>query len=166
MKLYYIPALLFSLTFISCKENPKEEKATDKTPLNIRKAEWLIGDWGSSSKDGDMTEHWHRVNDSVFKGESYIITAKDTLFAEVMVLDDVAGKMAFTASVPGQNEEKPVRFEMTAITDKEVTFENPAHDFPTKIVYTNPTPDSLVAIIYGKKDGKAISETFKMKRLQ
>lgn len=129
---------------------------------NIIKAEWLIGNWGNESAEGNLVENWVKVNDSVFHGESYFIVANDTVFAETIVLDDVLGKMVYTVTVPNQNDEKPVRFDMTSITDKEMVFENPSHDFPDKIVYTHPTPDSLVAVIYGKKDGKPASETFKM----
>ena len=129
---------------------------------NITKAQWLIGNWGNESAEGNLVENWVKVNDSVFHGESYFIVVNDTVFAETIVLDDVLGKMAYTVTVPNQHHEKPVRFDMTSITDKEMVFENPSHDFPDKIVYTHPTPDSLVAVIYGKKDGKPASETFKM----
>ncbi len=147
-----LPALIaLTLLSISC--------AKEK---NITKAEWLIGNWDNKSAEGYLVENWKKVNDSVFNGESYFIVGNDTVFAETVVLDDVSGKMAYTVTVPGQNAEKPVRFDMTSITDNEMVFKNPGHDFPAKIVYTHPSPDSLVAVIYGKKEGKPASETFKM----
>jgi hypothetical protein len=53
---------------------------------------------------------------------------------------------------------------MTKSNENEITFENPKHDFPNKIVYTKITNDSLVAVIYGKKDGKEMRENFPMKK--
>lgn len=152
----------------SCK---KEETGTtetaEKTPRQIEKAAWLTGNWGFTTEEGSLTENWVKVNDSVYHGESYFVTPKkDTVFAETVVLDEVAGKMTYTVSVPGQNDEKPVRFGLTKITDTEMTFENPQHDYPNKIVYTQAKPDSLVAVIYGKQKGEEKSETFTMKKIK
>jgi hypothetical protein len=72
--------------------------------------------------------------------------------------------MAYTVTVPDQNDAKPVRFEMTSITDKQVVFENPAHDYPNKIVYNKTAEDSLIAEISGLKKGKPASEQFRMTR--
>lgn len=149
--------------FISCKKTETPEKA----PRQIEKAAWLTGNWGFTSKEGSLTENWVKVNDSVYHGESYFVTPKkDTVFAETVVLDEVDGKLAYTVSVPGQNDEKPVRFDLTKITDTEITFENPKHDYPNKIVYTQVKPDSLVAVIYGKQKGESKSETFAMKKIK
>jgi len=160
--------ILFTLAagflFTSCKKQTPQETAP--LPKKIALATWLLGSWENSSAEGNLVEHWHKVNDSVFHGESYFIAGKDTLFAETVVLDDIDGNIGYTVTVPGQNEEKPVRFGMTSITGKEIIFQNPAHDYPDKIRYTHPTEDSLVAFIYGKKDGKPATEVFKMKKKQ
>lgn len=150
----------------------KKTETTEETPLpektlKLKNAEWLLGNWGSTSPEGRWVENWKKINDTVFNSESYfIVNEKDTVFGETVVLSQVKGNVDFTVSVPKQNDEKPVRFDMTGMTDKEMVFENPVHDYPTKIVYTEPVKDSLVAIIYGKKDGKDKSETFKMKRIK
>jgi hypothetical protein len=166
MKLMYVLAGI--MLVVSCKKSDSTTTViTEKTPLQIEKAAWLSGHWGASTPEGDLTENWVKVNDSVYHGESYFVTPKkDTVFAETVVLDDVAGKMAYTVSVPGQNDEKPVRFDLTKISDTEMTFENPQHDYPSKIVYTQIKADSLVAVIYGKQDGKDKSETFAMKKIK
>lgn len=163
-----IYALAGIALLVSCKKTETtSEKTTEKTPRQIEKAAWLTGNWGASTPEGNLTENWVKVNDSVYHGESYFVTPKnDTVFAETVVLDDAAGKMAYTVSVPGQNDEKPVRFDLTKITDTEMTFENPQHDYPSKIVYTQVQADSLVAVIYGKQNGKDKSETFAMKKIK
>ncbi|MFP9116017.1 DUF6265 family protein [Flavobacterium sp. RHBU_3] len=147
----------------SCKKEKEETPAPDR---QISKAEWLLGRWENPSKDGLYEETWVKANDSVLNGASYYISGKDTLFSETVVLDEVAGKMAYTVTVPGQNNEQPVRFDLTKITDTEIVFENPKHDYPNKIVYTQVKPDSLVAVIYGTQKGKPASENFPMKKVK
>ena len=155
----------------ACNKNPKEETTTT-TPepaatkyANLEKASWFLGSWGNTLPDGALTEHWKKANDSLYLGESYFVTTKgDTVFAETVELTETAGKMAYTVTVPDQNDAKPVRFEMTSITDKQVVFENPAHDYPNKIVYNKTAEDSLAAEISGLKKGKPASEQFRMTR--
>ena len=130
----------------------------------LQQAGWLIGTWENSSEIGDFTEIWTKANDSVYKAESYVVKRNDTLFSEFIKLEEVHGKLAYIVSVPGQNNEKPVRFEMTSGTDKEMVFENPEHDFPNKITYIKITDDSIVAIISGMQKGKPTKEEFPMKR--
>lgn len=161
-------ALVAIALLSSCKkEETKTVTTTEKAPRQIEKVAWLTGNWGFTTAEGSLTENWVKVNDSVYHGESYFVTPKkDTVFAETVILDEVGGKMAYTVSVPGQNNEKPVRFDLTKITDTEITFEAPTHDYPNKIVYTHVKPDSLVAVIYGKEAGKDKSETFPMKKIK
>jgi hypothetical protein len=47
-----------------------------------------------------------------------------------------------------------------------LVFENPKHDYPKKITYTQITEDSLEAEISGILEGKASSEKFSMKKIK
>lgn len=158
---------LAALLIISCKETPKEAPIATDTPNihpNMAKAEWFVGEWENKSAEGDLVENWKKLNDSLFMGESYFIVKGDTVFAEKVALADLYGKMSYNVTVPDQNNGETVSFEMTSVSDKEVVFENPQHDYPSKIVYTHVAEDSLVAVISGNKNGKPATETFKMKR--
>ena len=53
---------------------------------------------------------------------------------------------------------------MTDGGDDFMVFENPEHDFPTKITYKKINADSIVAEISGNRNGKQASELFPMKR--
>lgn len=164
MKLHTIPLLvILTLTVLtSCKKEIKTETPV-KTYSNLAKAEWFIGEWGNKSAEGELTERWKKENDSVYFGESYFVVGeKDTVFGEHVHLEDKNGKLSFIVTVPGQNDELPVTFEMTSSTDNQIVFENPKHDYPSKIVYKKVGNDSLVAEIYGVKKGKVASEKFLM----
>ncbi|MDP5200086.1 DUF6265 family protein [Flavobacterium sp. DG2-3] len=151
------------LLFASCKKEIKTEAPVKS--YTVEKASWFIGEWGNKSEEGELTERWKKVNDSVYFGESYfVVGGKDTVFGEHVNLEDKNGKLSFIVTVPGQNDELPVTFEMTSSTDNQIVFENPKHDYPSKIVYNKVGNDSLVAEIFGMKKGKTASEKFLMKK--
>ncbi|KGO78865.1 hypothetical protein Q763_16410 [Flavobacterium beibuense F44-8] len=150
------------LLFTACKEN-RETKT--KTYTELEKAEWVLGQWVNKSHDAEFSETWMKENDSVYAGESYFIrNSSDTLFAETMKLAETNGKLNMIITVPNQNDEKPVGFEMTSANDTLLVFENPAHDFPTKITYRKVNKDSLLAEISGLKEGETVSQKFPFKR--
>ncbi|OIQ17243.1 MAG: hypothetical protein BM557_08500 [Flavobacterium sp. MedPE-SWcel] len=150
-----ILGLLFCI-LTSCENN--------KDYPNIKKANWVIGNWTNTSPQGKLVESWQKTNDSVYNGESFFIKEKDTLFGEYVKLIETNGKLTYIVTVSGQNNDKPVRFEMTSITDSQIVFENPEHDFPNKIVYNNISKDSLVAEVSGMRNGKPDLQKFKMVR--
>jgi hypothetical protein len=150
--------LLLLLALVSCKDSDsnKNEK--------IKAASWLLGNWENKSADGNLTENWEKVNDSTFQAQSYYIKEKDTVHFESIILQQKGENLTYTATVKGQNNDKPVVFKLTTATDKQVSFENLKHDYPQKISYSQITPDSLVAKISGIQQGKPSSEQFSMKK--
>ena len=152
--------------FISCKKEAEAtEQAKIKTYQKLEQASWFLGEWANRSPEGELTERWKKVNDSVYHGESYfVIAGKDTVFADTVSLEEANGKLAYVVTVPNQNDAKPVRFEMTTANDSVIIFENPKHDFPNKITYNKIGNDSLVAEISGVKKGKPSAELFAMKK--
>jgi hypothetical protein len=153
-----ITFILLLLAIVSCKNSDSNEK--DK----IKAARWLLGNWENNSADGNLSETWKKVNDSTFQAESYFIKEKDTLHFETITLKQKGEELTYNAAVKGQNDDKPVSFKLTTATEKQLVFENPKHDYPQKISYTQITPDSLVAKISGIQQGKPSSEQFSMKK--
>ncbi|AOW09607.1 DUF6265 family protein [Flavobacterium gilvum] len=151
--------ILLLLVIISCKKNPE---ATEKD--QIKKANWLLGKWETKTDDGVLSESWKQLNDSTFQGESFFIKEKDTLHFETMTLQQKGEELFYNATVKGQNDDKTVPFKMTIITEKQLIFENPKHDYPQKITYSLIKKDSLVASISGIQLGKPSSESFGMKK--
>jgi hypothetical protein len=153
-----ITLLLLLLALISCKNSGSNEK--DK----IKEARWILGEWESKSADGNLSETWKKVNDSTFQAQSYFIKEKDTLHFESITLQQNGEVLSYNAIVKGQNSDKPVSFKLTNSTEKQLIFENPKHDYPKKIIYTQINEDNLVAEISGTLEGKATSEKFAMNK--
>jgi len=163
-----INSILFStlilVSFVCCKKEAKTEVPV-KTYSNLAKAKWFIGEWGNKSAEGELTERWKKENDSVYFGESYFVVGEnDTVFAEHVRLEETNGKLTYIVTVPGQNKELPVGFEMTSSKNNQIVFENPKHDYPNKITYSLVEKDSLIAEISGLKKGKPYTEKFVMKK--
>lgn len=166
--IYLISCTLFFL--ISCKEAhdsklPEKEITSTKYEA-VENANWLIGRWENNSAEGNLSEFWAKANDSTLLGESYFVIKNDTVFGEKVELMQRGNDFIFEARVAKQNDEKPVPFKLTKSSENELVWENPAHDFPNKIVYQKVGNDSLVAEIFGTKDGKAKNEVFKMKKVK
>lgn len=151
---------LLLLAIVSCKNSETAEKD------QIKSANWLLGKWESKIDEGDLSENWKQVNDSTFQGESFFIKGKDTLHFESITLQQKGEELFYNATVKGQNENKAVPFRLTSKTEKQLVFENPKHDYPQKIIYTQISKDSLVASISGVQLGKPSAEKFGMKKAE
>jgi uncharacterized lipoprotein YehR (DUF1307 family) len=152
--------ILLLLAIVSCKNAADNEK--DK----IKSANWLLGKWETKTADGNLSESWKQLNDSTFQGQSFFIKNKDTLHKESILLQQIGENLIYSATIKGQNENKAVAFKMTSGTEKQLVFENPKHDYPQKITYTQIKKDSLVASISGVQLGKPSSEKFGMKKTE
>lgn len=160
--------LCLGILLFSCKKNEETKvEPIAKTYKNLQKADWLIGEWGSTYPDGGvLTETWIKDNDSTFSAKTFFVTGKDTVFSEVVSLEERAGKLNYIANASGQNEGKPVAFELVSATGSRLVFENPKHDYPQKITYNKFENDSISAEIWGMKEGKQKSEIFPLKKLK
>ncbi|MGH9962382.1 MAG: DUF6265 family protein, partial [Pyrinomonadaceae bacterium] len=66
-----------------------------------------------------------------------------------------------TAQPSGQKE---ASFRLRQATDDSVVFENPAHDFPQRIIYRKHASGGLFGRIEGKRNGQERSIDFPMRR--
>jgi len=130
----------------------------------ITHAKWLIGSWKNQSAKTVDIETWKKLNDSTFIGRSYSLTGADTVSSEHIRMEQHKGKLYYIPTVKNQNGGKAVTFTLTSSNNKHLVFENPEHDFPQKITYTQITNDSLVAEISGTRKGRQKAIQFPMKR--
>jgi hypothetical protein len=125
---------------------------------------WVIGEWESQRGNTQLHEVWIRVNDTLYLGKSFMLAGSDTVFAESIRLELVNNQLHYTPTVRDQNGGMPVTFTLTSGQGHELVFENPNHDFPQRIIYANPSPDSLHARIEGLDNGTFRKVEFLMRR--
>jgi hypothetical protein len=132
----------------------------------LRKAMWLVGKWQNNTPKGVLSEVWRVKNDSTYAGRSSFVVGKDTVSSETVELALRGGKLLYIPTVKNQNGGQSVTFTEKTVTDFEMVFENPEHDFPQRITYTHMSGDSLVAVISGMADGREKSVKFPMQRIK
>ncbi|QTE36947.1 DUF6265 family protein [Mucilaginibacter gossypii] len=132
----------------------------------ITHAKWLIGSWKNQSAKTVDIETWKKLNDSTFIGRSYSLTGADTVSSEHIRMEQHKGQLYYIPTIKNQNDGKAVIFTLISSDNKHLIFENPEHDFPQKITYTQITNDSLVAEISGTKKGRQKAIQFPMKRVR
>jgi len=147
-----------SILLVSC--NSKEINKTE-----IKKLKWLIGGWENITNKMEMYESWEMKNDTVFYGESFALVNSDTVFFETMLLEQIGNDLLLTPTTKNQNDGNPITFKLISSIEGEFIFENKEHDFPQRIVYSNPKPDSLFAYIEGTKDGEYRKTEFPFKKV-
>ena len=133
---------------------------------HIKNIEWLAGDWQSVLAGRGPSESWKKINDSTLAGKAIFVVEKDTVFSEGLNLEERNHQLLYVPTVKDQNNNQPVTFTLTSLSQTEWVFENPAHDFPQKITYKRMGNDSIVAGISGIDRGQPRTEVFAMKRVK
>lgn len=112
---------------------------------------WLAGTWKINTGQGYVVETWEFLNDSTLEGRSvFVKSINDTILQESLELAFRKGQWTYTSAVQGQNDNKPVSFNVIFIGDAEFICENRLHDFPQRITYRR-IDNRLFASIEGRK---------------
>ena len=115
----------------------------------------LQGAWMMEGKEKIYGERWIKLPGDSLRGWGYSIKQKDTSFLEEVILTRKDGKWTYTPRTIGQGDGNPVTFTLTGGKQGTYVFENPAHDFPRRIIYRFVGQDSIHASI---DDGSGSAE--------
>ncbi|MGK0175730.1 MAG: hypothetical protein ACI9AT_002117 [Ulvibacter sp.] len=151
--------------FFSCKNEVKNEVISEEIEFSkIVELGWLEGTWTNINDESQSYEKWVQINDSTMSSFSYVMVKNDTVFVEVVNLQERLNDVFFTVKVPDQNDSEAVAFKLIPSDEGIFTFENKAHDFPKRITYSNPVKDSIHAWIEGVVEGESKRVDFLYKR--
>ncbi len=106
---------------------------------------WMTGDWQTAPGGRtQIEEHWTQPAGGSMLGMSRTVMGIRTLEFEYLRLEQRSDGIYYVAHpkarCPG------TEFKLTSLTTSEAVFENPAHDFPKRIIYKK-TEAGLVAKI-------------------
>jgi hypothetical protein len=121
---------------------------------------WLAGCWTMATPGRSVTEFWLPPAGGTMIGISRTVAGDRTTEYEFIVLRSGAAGVEYVARPSRQAE---AIFTATKISSAEAVFENPAHDFPTRIRYRL-AGGGLVATIDGKLNGKPRAIDFAFQR--
>ena len=118
---------------------------------------WISGAWLQKSARSTTEEHWTHPDGGTMLGVSRTISGGKTVFFEFLRIEERPEGIFYIAQPRGR---PPVEFKLTRAEGQAVRFENPAHDFPTRILYRKNADGSLAARVEGEQDGKTRGQDF------
>ena len=130
-------------------------------PKGAEDLRWLAGTWVAEEAGAGWTEErWAAPRGGVMLGTSLSGKGKEAGWFEFMrIAANKNGRLAFHASPGGAPASA---FPLVASGPRQATFENPAHDYPTRIVYRR-RGNVLEATISGPGGEKPRSWRFRRK---
>jgi hypothetical protein len=130
-------------------------------PPPLSHLSWLAGDWTSVAGDGVVEESWLRPKANLMIGMNRTVTAQAEGFFEFMRIAWHPSGITFTAWPQGSGM---TEFRATEISEQRVVFENPAHDFPRRVIYWRKDDGGMGARIEGTVDGRLQSQEWDWRR--
>jgi hypothetical protein len=118
-----------------------------KQETGFEKLYILEGTWKTETRRGVIYEEWKKESATLMKGKSYKLKDADTLLLENISLRRNGKDVFYIPVTINQNNQKPVKFKMASSVNNKFVFENPAHDYPKRIVYEIVNADSVHAFI-------------------
>ncbi len=123
---------------------------------------WLAGCWELRVGDRIGHEQWMAPAGGQMLGMSRTMVGGVLRSWEYVRIQEIDGVVSYAAQPGGA----PVTvFPGRSITDSMTVFEQPAHDFPQRIIYRRVGTDSLFARIEGDVNGQARAVDFPMRRV-
>ncbi len=121
--------------------------------IDLDSLKWMTGVWISEKGDKSQKETWERLSANVYSGKGMRINnqTKEILAFEDLLLTKMGTDIFYIAKVA--ENEYPVSFKLTEITNDKAVFENPTHDFPQKLIYTLTNKNELLVEIKAGEKG-------------
>jgi hypothetical protein len=127
--------LLTLALLVSCS-NPEPS-------FDIIKGKWKVEGY-------EMFEIWEDSDEAILKGHSFFVEEGDTTHLELMMIQaDEEDGFDLNVVVMMQNEAREISFKLTQLTPEIIRFENPEHDMPQVVQYSQAGVDTLDIYLSG-----------------
>lgn len=124
-----------------------------QTPAkSVTQLGWIAGCWTRALPDGVNEEQWMKPAGGSMLGMSRTVRGGRTTEFEFLRIAEVDGSLAYIAKPSAQAE---ATFPVKTLTEREVIFENPTHDFPQRVIYRQNGDGTVTARIEGTMNGQA-----------
>jgi len=126
----------------------KGKKDAKPAPMpQLAKLAWLAGSWRTEKAGRVTEEQWMEPAGGTMLGMSRtVVKGRVTEYEFMQIREGPGGTLFFVAHPSGQKE---AAFQLLELGDQAVIFENQAHDFPQRILYTRQSDGSVLAAIEG-----------------
>src|SRR5262245_20273147 len=133
-----------------------------QTSSNLDQLSWIAGCWEGREPARVYTEQWMKPEGGLMLGMSRTVVGGKAREFEFLQISQQGTDIFYIAKPSGQPE---ASFKLIQNSKQEVVFENPAHDFPQRIIYRLLPDGSMTARIEGKMNGGERGIDFPMKRV-
>ena len=129
----------------------------------VESLRWLAGCWSRTDAEAGSGEQWTAPAGGTMLGVSRTVRDGRTVEYEFVVIRAAADRtLVYHAHPSGQS---PKEFRLLHQADREVVFENAAHDFPQRVGYRLENDGALTAWIEGSRGGALNRIPFPMRRV-
>ena len=129
---------------------------------DISRLSWLSGCWAYDGREPGSGEYWMSPAGGTMFAVSRNVRDGHTVAFEYLRISETEGQSLALFAIPSGQE--PTRFEVLSLTENEVVFENPGHDFPQRIIYRLGDNGALLGRIEGNSEGREVAVDFPMTR--
>lgn len=129
---------------------------------DISAAAFLAGNWVEKTERGETQEMWTAPRGDMLAAVNSSLRGTRAGF-EFLRIVKRDGKLIYLASPGGRTP--PTEFPLKEHAENRLVFENPTHDFPTRVIYSL-QGDVLLARIEGTMGGKERAMEWRFKRSQ
>lgn len=152
-------AILVTSLFLASLAHGASAQASN----DVARLGWIAGCWEQRSGTRVSHEQWMPPLGGMMMGMNRTVAGNVVRSWEQLRIEVLNGKAAYVSQPSGQ---ALASFTATQVSDTLAVFENPQHDFPTKIIYRKAGADSLLARIEGPQGGTTRGIDFPMKRVR
>ena len=134
--------------------------ALAQSPPRVESLGWMAGTWVHERDGARVVESWVGPGNGMMVAANLSTWPGGRRFHEFLRIADTADAFSYYASPGGR---APEEFRLAELGERRVVFENPAKDFPRRILYWR-DGDALVARIEGTRKGEPKSEEWRFRR--
>ena len=135
--------------------------APSAAAANIAQISWLAGSWvGPTGSE----ERWTAAASGSMIGVSRTLRKGEMVEFEFLCIVERGGTLVYQAMPGGRMP--ATEFTLSQIDSASATFENPAHDFPKKIRYSQQPDGTLEAVTSGAPGSRTFTFRFKRRTLE
>jgi hypothetical protein len=127
----------------------------------IEKLSWMSGCWVLTRGNTVIEEQWSKPAAGNMLGFSRTLRDGRMVMHEYLRIEQAGGQFRYLAHIGS----RVTPFALAKMSEAEVEFANPAHDFPQVIRYRRVPADEMHARIEGSVKGKTRGQDIPMKRV-
>jgi hypothetical protein len=132
---------------------------------DVDQLSFFSGCWSMTAPDGSVVEEaWLKPSGGTLSGVGRTVKSGKATFSEFLQIREEKGVLTYFAVLRLGGTATP--FPATKVSDTEVIFSNPQHDYPTTIIYRRQSTDRLFARVEGQQNGKLVGEDFAYHRVK